>query len=204
MIAPLRSTSEWCPRLKSAGDPVTAAVSRIAAGSMDLLAGFGRIGEIVRLRAHTQGNVWTWLLEFCRAAGWLSSGAKNGTFNGAFAMNAAVMKKTVVGLNAHPNEVDRKRIECALGCRKRYRYVSPSVKPVKGGYLIESPCCSREIDQDGRVIDVALIHHDAVCGLWKLFWKDHARGIWQFHSVHQRLSAVTDELNADLDRVFWR
>lgn len=119
-------------------------------------------------------------------------------------MNAAVMKKTVVGLNAHPNEVDRKRIECALGSRKRYRYVSPSVKPVKGGYLIESPCCSRDIDKEGRVIDVALIHHDAVCGLWKLFWKHHARGIWQFHSVHQRLSAVTDELNADLDRVFWQ
>lgn len=119
-------------------------------------------------------------------------------------MNAAVMKRAVVGLNAHPNEVDRKRIECALGSRRRYRYVSPGVRPVKGGYLVESPCCSREIDKDGRVIDVALIHHDAVCGLWKLFWKDHARGIWQFHSVHQRLSAATDELNADLDRVFWK
>lgn len=56
-------------------------------------------------------------------------------------MNAAAMKRAVVGLNAHPNEVDRKRIECALGSRGRYRYVSPSVKPVKGGYLIESPCC---------------------------------------------------------------
>lgn len=119
-------------------------------------------------------------------------------------MNAAVMKRTVAGLNAHPNEVDRKRIECALGSRRRYRYVSPSVKPIKGGYLIESPCCSRDIDKDGRVIDVAFIHHDAVCGLWKLFWKHHARGIWQFHSVHQRLSAATDELNADLDRVFWQ
>ncbi|MHC4046157.1 DUF3024 domain-containing protein [Bradyrhizobium xenonodulans] len=119
-------------------------------------------------------------------------------------MNAAVMKRAVIGLNAHPNEVDRKRIECALGSRRRYRYVSPSVKPVKGGYLIESPCCSRDIDKDGGVIEVALIHHDAVCGLWKMFWKDHARGIWQFHSVHQRLSAATDELNADLDRVFWR
>lgn len=119
-------------------------------------------------------------------------------------MNAAVMKRAVVGLKAHPNEVDRKRIECALGSRRRYRYVSPSVKLVKGGYLIESPCCSRDIDKDGGVIDVALLHHDAVCGLWKMFWKDHARGIWQFHSVHQRLSAVTDELNADLDRVFWR
>jgi hypothetical protein len=125
-------------------------------------------------------------------------------FKGAFAMNAAVMKRAVVGLKAHPNEVDRKRIECALGSRRRYRYVLPSVKQVKGGYLIESPCCSRDIDKDGGVIDVALLHHDAVCGLWKLFWKDHARGIWQFHSVHQRLSAVTDELNADLDRVFWR
>lgn len=41
----------------------------------------------------------------------------------------------------HPNDVDRKRIERAIKTRKRYRYVSPSVLAVSGGYRIESPCC---------------------------------------------------------------
>ncbi|WP_024520709.1 hypothetical protein [Bradyrhizobium sp. Tv2a-2] len=119
-------------------------------------------------------------------------------------MNAATMRHPVKYPIAHPNEVDRKRIDRALKARKRYRYVSPKVTPVRGGYLVESPCCSGSIDKHGGAIDVALIHHDAISATWKLFRKDHARGTWKFHSVHQRLSAVTDELNSDLDRVFWR
>jgi len=119
-------------------------------------------------------------------------------------MNAAVLRKALTGPPAHPNDLDRKRIERALTLRKRYRYVSPKVKPVAGGYLIESPCCSRNIDPEGGLIDVALIHHDAASESWKLFRKDHARGIWEFHSAHQRLNAATDELNADPDRLFWQ
>ncbi|WP_027584118.1 DUF3024 domain-containing protein [Bradyrhizobium sp. Ai1a-2] len=119
-------------------------------------------------------------------------------------MNAAVGRKVRVGLVAHPNELDRKRIERALTSRKRYRYVSPNVKPVRSGYLIESPCCSRNIDKDGGLIDVALIHHDATSATWKLFRKDHARGLWEFHSIHQRLTAAIDELNTDSERVFWQ
>jgi hypothetical protein len=119
-------------------------------------------------------------------------------------MNAAVMRKVVVGLSAHPNELDRKRIERALKERKRYRYVSPDVRPVAGGYVIESPCCSRNIDAEGGVIDIALLHHEATSGTWQLFRKDHARGTWELHSVHRRLSAVTDELNADPERTFWQ
>lgn len=57
-----------------------------------------------------------------------------------------VSREVPVGLIAHPNELDRKRIERALISRKHYRYVLPSVTPVKAGYLIESPCCSRNID----------------------------------------------------------
>ena len=83
-------------------------------------------------------------------------------------------------------------------------YVSPDVKPVAGGYLVESPCCSRNIDAGGGVIDIALLHHDAMSATWKLFRKDHKRGMWEFHSTHQRLNTVTDELNADPDRVFWQ
>lgn len=204
MIAPLHATSESRPRLKSAGDPIKGGCF---ADGRRLDGPFGRHRPHRRDRTLESAHA-----SECRdlASRVLPRGRsavlkrKERGFKGAFTMNAAVMKRAVVGLNAHPNEVDRKRIECALGSRRRYRYVSPGVRPVKGGYLVESPCCSREIDKDGRVIEVALIHHDAVCGLWKLFWKDHARGIWQFHSVHQRLSAAIDELNADLDRVFWQ
>ncbi|WOH64093.1 hypothetical protein [Bradyrhizobium sp. BWA-3-5] len=119
-------------------------------------------------------------------------------------MNAAVMRKVAISLIAHPNELDRKRIERALSSRKRYRYVSPNVRPVRNGYLIESPCCSGNIDKDGGLIDVALIHHDAVSATWRLFHKDHALGLWEFHSIHNRLIAAIDELNTDAERVFWQ
>ena len=119
-------------------------------------------------------------------------------------MNAAVRRQIDPGMPAHPNELDRKRIERALGSRQRYRYVSPKVSCVTGGYHIESPCCSRNIDADGGVIDVALLHHDAASATWQLFRKDHRTGAWELHGVHQRLGSVTDVLNADPERVFWQ
>lgn len=119
-------------------------------------------------------------------------------------MNAAVLRQIDPGMPAHPNELDRKRIERALGSRQRYRYVSPKVSCVTGGYHIESPCCSRNIDVDGGVIDVALLHHDAASATWQLFRKDHRTGAWELHGVHQRLGSVTDVLNADPERVFWQ
>ncbi|CAL79090.1 conserved hypothetical protein [Bradyrhizobium sp. ORS 278] len=118
-------------------------------------------------------------------------------------MVAAALKPSFV-LPAHPNELDRKRIERALKSRKRYRYVEPTVVPVDEGYQVRSPCCSRNIDKDGGVIDVALLRHDPAKTIWKLFWRDHAQGIWELHSVHQRLTAAVDELNADPERIFWQ
>ena len=64
-------------------------------------------------------------------------------------------------LSAHPNEFDRKRIERAIKARKRYRYVTPRVAATANGYRIESPCCSRNIDPEGGVVDVALLLYDA-------------------------------------------
>lgn len=119
-------------------------------------------------------------------------------------MNAAVLRQIDPGMPAHPNELDRKRIERALQSRQRYRYVSPRVGCVTGGYLIESPCCSRNIDVDGGIIDVALLHHDATSATWQLFRKNHETGTWELHGVHQRLMSVTEVLNADPDRVFWQ
>ncbi|MGL3210792.1 DUF3024 domain-containing protein [Bradyrhizobium sp. BR 1433] len=119
-------------------------------------------------------------------------------------MNAAVMRKVVTGPIPHPNELDRKRIERALSSRTRYHFVSPNVTPVRGGYLIESPCCSGNIDRDGGLIDVALILYDVASGAWKTFFKNHAQGIWEFYSIYHRLSSALDELNADPERLFWQ
>ncbi|MGL1489203.1 hypothetical protein ACSTJH_00065, partial [Vibrio parahaemolyticus] len=63
-------------------------------------------------------------------------------------MNAA-LRRVDLARPAHPNEFDCKRIERALRSRRRYRYVSPKVSCVSGGYLVESPCCSRNIDAEG-------------------------------------------------------
>ena len=119
-------------------------------------------------------------------------------------MNAAVLRKLDPGMPAHPNELDCKRIERALKSRRRYRYVSPRIGMVAGGYLVESPCCSRNIDAEGGVVDVALLHHDAASGKWDLFRKNHKKGIWELHSTHERLASITDLLNADPERVFWQ
>jgi hypothetical protein len=105
---------------------------------------------------------------------------------------------------AHPNDLDRTRIERALTSRRRYRYVSPIVEPATGGYHIKSPCCSRNVDKDGGVIDVALLCHDAASGTWRLFWKDHGKSSWELHSIHPRLTTAIDELNADPERTFWQ
>ncbi len=91
------------------------------------------------------------------------------------AMDLASLEKPAIRAPAHPNDVDRKRIERALKARKRYRYVSPIVAAVAGAYRIESPCCSRNIDTNGGVIDVALLLYDADRKAWQLFRKDHRR-----------------------------
>jgi hypothetical protein len=117
---------------------------------------------------------------------------------------ATLEQATIVRPFAHPNELDRKRIERALKTRKRYRYVTPKVATTVGGYRIESPCCSRNIDPDGGVVDVALLLHDADSARWELFRKNHARGLWQLDSTHERLHAALDRLSADPERRFWQ
>jgi hypothetical protein len=107
-------------------------------------------------------------------------------------------------LAPHPNDLDRKRIERALAARKRYRYVTPSVTRAAGGYRIESPCCSRNIDAEGGVIDVALINYREDEGIWVLYRKDHGRGAWEFESAYGRLNDLLDRLTTDPDRQFWQ
>lgn len=109
-----------------------------------------------------------------------------------------------IGLAPHPNDLDRKRIERALKSRKRYRYVSPRVHPIEGGYRIESPCCSRTIDAEGGVIDIAFLEFCAESQSWRLHRKDHARNAWEFQESYPRLADALEQLNADPARKFWQ
>jgi hypothetical protein len=108
------------------------------------------------------------------------------------------------GQSAHPNPLDLKRIERSLQSRKRYRYVKPSVAAVDGGYRIESPCCSRNIDPDGGIIDIALLLHDAQRQGWRLFRKNHRIGTWELDSTYERLIDLLESLNLDPERKFWQ
>ncbi|MCC9624179.1 DUF3024 domain-containing protein [Thalassospira sp. MA62] len=119
-------------------------------------------------------------------------------------MCSAGVKSSVLSGAAHPNEFDRKRIERAIQVRERYQYVSPSVAEIEGGYRVESPCCSRKIDPEGGVIDIALMRYDPHTTHWRLFYKDHGRDCWEFHSTHHRLHELLQGLNSDPERIFWQ
>lgn len=105
---------------------------------------------------------------------------------------------------AHPNEVDLRRIRRLLEKRERYHYVSPSVQRDFDGYRIVSPCCSRNVDQNGGVIDIALIEYDSSTKSWILYRKDHPRNIWTAYMQAKQLHQLMDSLNIDSDRVFWQ
>lgn len=106
-------------------------------------------------------------------------------------------------MHAHPNEFDCKRIERSLSKRVRYRYVSPHVIPddTEQGYRIESPCCSRNVEASGGIIDIALVKY--FDPHWLLYRKDHEYGTWVLHSVVDTLGEALEILLPDEERVFW-
>lgn len=102
------------------------------------------------------------------------------------------------------NEFDRRRIERAIADRKRYRYVSPSVHQIGGGYVVRSPCCSRNVEAHGGIVDIALLLHARAPQPWRLYRKDHERRQWQLHALYERLSDLLEHLNADPTRQLWQ
>jgi hypothetical protein len=104
----------------------------------------------------------------------------------------------------HPNDVDRKRIERALASRERYRYVSPEVQADDSGYRIQSPCCSRNVDKNGGVVDIARLEYVDESRAWRLYRKNHAQCTWQFYQEFSALNALLQFLNLDPDRTFWQ
>ncbi len=117
---------------------------------------------------------------------------------------SAFWNKTEIALVRHPNELDLRRVVRALETRQRYRYVEPSVLPTEDGYLIRSACCSRNIDPDGGVIDIALLRWDKDSPGWCLYRRDHAAQGWITDSRFARLPELFERLNADPDRIFWQ
>ncbi len=107
-------------------------------------------------------------------------------------------------LSSQPNEFDLKRIEHLLEQRLRYRYVTPEVRLIADGYLVVSPCCSRNIDAGGGVIDIARLEYAQPEGIWRLYHKEHERGTWKLHSVAPTLQVLLIRLNEDPSRVFWQ
>jgi hypothetical protein len=124
-------------------------------------------------------------------------------------MNAAVATAKQMpfvggGQMRQPNELDLRRIVRQLEKRARYRYVMPLVDACENGYRIQSPCCSRNVDAGGGIIDIAWLEYDMALDVWMLYRKEHALGRWQFHVQAQRLSEVMDCLIRDPARVFWQ
>lgn len=106
------------------------------------------------------------------------------------------------------------RLERALRQRVRYRYVQPRVLREGDGFRIESPCCSRNVDPGGGVIDIALLvpgasrtlseqPPDKVVQGWRLFARDHANGAWVPQHESGQLDELLDLLCVDAQRLFW-
>jgi len=108
------------------------------------------------------------------------------------------------GQVSQPNEFDFRRIQRALEKRKRYRYVSPILLRTANGYRVQSPCCSRNIDPDGGVVDIALLLFDDRSRNWRLLRKEHTSGVWEFERAFDRLAELLDYLNEDPERRFWQ
>lgn len=94
------------------------------------------------------------------------------------------------------------RVERALRERVRYRYVRPRVWREGGWLRIDSPCCSRNVDPQGGVIDIARLGRTPT-GIWRLESRDHAAGRWVAHTRSERLDELLDLVCIDSERVFW-
>jgi hypothetical protein len=119
-------------------------------------------------------------------------------------MRRTVSKIGDAATSVQPNEFDYRRIQRALEQRRRYRYVAPLLFKTANGYRVRSPCCSRNVDPDGGVIDIALLLFDERKGNWRLLRKDHEIGVWEFDSEFPRLAELLNHLNEDAERRFWR
>lgn len=93
-------------------------------------------------------------------------------------------------------------IERALKDRVRYRYVQPTVLHEGESFRVEAPCCSRNVNPEGGVIDIALITPTRD-GRWSLQVRDHAAGRWAPYADGLSLGEALDTVCVDAERKFW-
>lgn len=91
----------------------------------------------------------------------------------------------------------------ALRSRTRYRYVRPRVRREGEHFRIEAPCCSRNIDPAGGVIDIALITPLPDGAGWQIHARDHAGGGWVPQGQSAQLGDLMQLLCTDPQRRFW-
>jgi hypothetical protein len=96
----------------------------------------------------------------------------------------------------------QRHLERALRERVRYRYVQAQVLREGEAFRIEAPCCSRNVDPEGGVIDIALLTPLGE-GQWRLQARDHAAGQWQPFSETGPLDLLLDLLCVDELRIYW-
>ncbi|MEJ2409866.1 MAG: hypothetical protein P8Y58_08195 [Novosphingobium sp.] len=118
---------------------------------------------------------------------------------------SALRKRTAEPvMTRQPNEIDLMRVTRSLEQRERYKYVTPVVLAVADGYLVRSPCCSRNVDPEGGEIDVALLTWDDGLREWSLSRRDHEARCWVEDGRFARLGELLMRLNADPARQFWQ
>lgn len=113
---------------------------------------------------------------------------------------------------AHPTPPDSTAAQIAgfiqpyitrvLRKRARYRYVHPMVWSEGDAFRIEAPCCSRNVDPAGGVIDIALFR-PGEDGRWQLYARDHTQGVWVLHAPGLALGEALEAVRTDVDRKFW-
>ncbi|TCF97534.1 hypothetical protein BZM26_30880 [Paraburkholderia strydomiana] len=99
-------------------------------------------------------------------------------------------------------DLTKRQIEQALRERARYRYVLPRVLRDGQGFRVESPCCSRNVDVNGGLIDIARLTRDDD-GMWHLSARDHTSHRWMPQHESTDLAELLDTLCIDRECVFW-
>jgi len=111
------------------------------------------------------------------------------------------MREQLVLEHARVFDFVRAHIRRVLRTRLRYRYVRPQVLHAEAGWRIVSPCCSRNVDSRGGLIDIAWI--EPLERGYRLHARDHENGCWIAHADSEDLSVLLDALRLDPQRRFW-
>lgn len=115
-------------------------------------------------------------------------------------MNAAVA--AVAPRRGPVGDLTLHRMRRALRQRARYRYVRPQILREGDSFRIQCPCCSRNVDPSGGLIDIALLIPNGP-NRWSLCSRDHANQTWVAQLRDQPLDVLLDALCVDDARQFW-